>query len=105
MKLESIPKGKNVIQLFDNFLKEEKTQDCSYTEYLMSLEGLHPSDYKITKEKAEVIVVVDNSGSMSGTPWKQVQSALIKMLEITNGTSIMMQNKYPSVAHWRRISC
>ena len=35
-------------------------------------------------QHAEFIIVVDKSGSMQGTPWRQVQEALIKMLRITN---------------------
>ena len=36
---------------------------------------------------AEFIVIVDRSGSMQGKPWSQVQSALIKMLELTRTDS------------------
>ena len=34
--------------------------------------------------KKSFIMVLDKSGSMQGTPWRQVQEALIKMLRITN---------------------
>ena len=59
-----------------------------FTEYLMYLEGEQPlEERKMEDQKAEIIVVVDKSGSMGGTPWKQVQSALIKMLDITRGVN------------------
>jgi uncharacterized protein YegL len=54
-----------------------------YTEYLMHLDAEQPVKDPEVKKKAEIIVVVDKSGSMQGTPWRQVQSALIKMLDIT----------------------
>ena len=58
-----------------------------FTEYLMYLEGEQPLEERKMDQKAEIIVVVDKSGSMGGTPWKQVQSALIKMLDITRGVN------------------
>ena len=58
-------------------------------EYLMTLEATieKADDEDETQKKtqhAEFIIVVDKSGSMQGTPWRQVQEALIKMLKITN---------------------
>ena len=59
-----------------------------FTEYLMYLEGEQPlEERKMDDQKAEIIVVVDKSGSMGGTPWQQVQSAMIKMLDITRGVN------------------
>jgi len=101
LTLESVQDGLSAINLFDkvdskdNAKKSDKSEEAEefevvdqpYTEYLMHLTAEQPAKEQETKKKAEIIVVVDKSGSMQGKPWKQVQSALIKMLDITRGTN------------------
>merc|ERR1711874_363475 len=81
--LETVPGPKSVISLFrdhDNQQNEE-TND----EYLMTIQAEVPiQDEKDAKTpEAEFIVVVDRSGSMGGTPWAQVQQALVQMIRMT----------------------
>ena len=89
--LETVQNGKSCINLFDkidkNGVVKEELKDVDgfevlerYTEYLLYLDAEQPLKERKVEKKAEIIVVVDKSGSMQGTPWKQVQSALIKML-------------------------
>ena len=89
--LETVQNGKSCINLFDkmdkNGVVKEELNDVDgfevlerYTEYLLYLDAEQPLKERKVEKKAEIIVVVDKSGSMQGTPWKQVQSALIKML-------------------------
>merc|ERR1719410_2853272 len=49
----------------------------------MTLEATVAGDTQEQQQGAEFVVVLDRSGSMQGTPWRQVQQALIKMLELT----------------------
>ena len=37
----------------------------------------------IQDEEVEFLVILDRSSSMSGKPWKQVQDAMIKILDLT----------------------
>ena len=58
--------------------------DGDNNEFLMTLEATVAGDaQEQQQQEAEFVVVVDRSGSMQGTPWRQVQQALIKMLELT----------------------
>ena len=60
--------------------------DGDNNEFLMTLEATVAGDaqeQQQQQQEAEFVVVVDRSGSMQGTPWRQVQQALIKMLELT----------------------
>jgi uncharacterized protein YegL len=92
LALESVQGGISGINLFDKVVKDQKEKSTEtdgfevvepYTEYLMYLDAEQPVKEKENNKKAEIIVVVDKSGSMQGTPWRQVQSALVKMLDIT----------------------
>ena len=98
LTLESVQDGLSTINLFDKveakdtIKKTDETEgfeviDQPFTEYLMHLTAEQQAEEHETKKKAEIIVVVDKSGSMQGKPWKQVQSALIKMLDITRGVN------------------
>lgn len=59
--------------------------NCQNDEYMLTLEFTEKAQNVDEKSRdAEFIIVVDKSGSMQGTPWRQVQEALIKMLHITN---------------------
>merc|ERR1712141_711060 len=75
-----------------------------FTEYLLYLDGVKDIDETVSNKKAEIIVVVDKSGSMSGTPWNQVQSALIKMLDITRDVSNCRAISYNQRAEEIRLS-
>ena len=114
LKLETVQDGSSCINLFDKVEVEKKENSSKFqpiqtmisklkltnsmdvdgfeviepfTEYLLYLEGEKDMDENIANKKAEIIVVVDRSSSMNGTPWNQVQSALIKMLDITRDVS------------------
>jgi len=81
--LETIPASKSVLSLFQGHDKQDNKENND--EYLLTIEAEVPIK-KETEEKtqeAEFIVVVDRSGSMGGTPWQQVQQALIKMIQMT----------------------
>jgi len=63
---------------------DQEVVDGSNEEFLLHLEAEVPAGKEQEEVKeAEFIVVVDRSGSMNGTPWRQVQGALGKMLELT----------------------
>ena len=81
--LETVPGPKSVLSLFKDHDKQDHEQ--SNDEYLMTIEAEIPikSDAEEKTQEAEFIVVVDRSGSMGGTPWQQVQQALVKMIEMT----------------------
>ena len=87
--LETISGKKSCLNLFDKIEASDSEDfeviDAS-TEYLMYLTGEQLIDKeaaaKKKETKAEIIIIVDKSGSMQGTPWKQVQSALIQMLDL-----------------------
>merc|ERR1712037_369793 len=82
-KLETVDRGQVVISLFKG--SGEQLQEGANDEFLMHLsaEVLDQGEEKV--QEAEFIVIVDRSGSMQGTPWRQVQGALCKMLELTRG--------------------
>merc|ERR1711953_1658850 len=61
----------------------EQVQDGVNDEFLMHLSADVPALEEQKIQEAEFIVIVDRSGSMQGTPWKQVQGALCKMLDLT----------------------
>merc|ERR1712001_497441 len=97
LKLETVQDGKSCINLFDKVeiekkdsssrfssmlsqLKVQSSLDTNvdgfevvepFTEYLLYLDGVKDIDETVSNKKAEIIVVVDKSGSMSGTPWNQ----------------------------------
>jgi len=81
--LETVPGPKSVLSLF----KDHDKQDIKETneEYLMTIEAEVPVQINAEEktQQAEFIVVVDRSGSMGGTPWLQVQQALVKMIKMT----------------------
>ena len=87
--LETISGQKSCLNLFDK-IEASDPQDFevidTHTEYLIYLTGEQlidkESEAKKKETKAEIIIIVDKSGSMQGTPWKQVQSALIQMLDL-----------------------
>jgi len=81
--LETVPPAKSVLSLFKDHDKQETKEHND--EYLMTIEAEIPiQDEKDEKpQEAEFIVVVDRSGSMGGTPWAQVQQALVKMIRMT----------------------
>eukprot|EP00092_Neocalanus_flemingeri_P023935 GFUD01025964.1.p1 GENE.GFUD01025964.1~~GFUD01025964.1.p1 ORF type:complete len:490 (-),score=154.82 GFUD01025964.1:169-1638(-) len=80
-KLETVAGDKSMLSLFQNHDNQGvKTQN---DEYLMHLEAEISAEKEAKTQEAEFIVVVDRSGSMNGTPWKQVQDALNKMLDLT----------------------
>jgi len=92
LALESVQGGIAGINLFDKVMKDQKGNSTEtdgfevvepYTEYLMYLDAEQSVKQEENNKKAEIIVVVDKSGSMQGTPWRQVQSALVKMLDVT----------------------
>merc|ERR1719493_418900 len=70
-----------MISLFKNHENQGATADND--EFLMHLEAEIPAEKEVKTQEAEFIVVVDRSGSMGGTPWKQVQDGLKKMLDLT----------------------
>jgi len=81
--LETVPRGQVVVSLFQGANDQGEAGDNN-EEYLLHLEAQVPADKEEKKvQQAELIVIVDKSGSMNGTPWKQVQGALCKMLELT----------------------
>jgi len=80
-KLETVAGDKSMINLFQADDKQGVLKDNN--EYLMHLEAELPAEKETKTQEAEFIVVVDRSGSMQGTPWKQVQDALMKMLDLT----------------------
>jgi len=80
-KLETVAGAKSMINLFQNHDKQgAKAQN---DEFLMHLEAEIPAEKDSKTQEAEFIVVVDHSGSMNGTPWRQVQDGLNKMLDLT----------------------
>jgi len=107
IKLENIQERDSLINLFEDI--ENQTQrkpihDAApasvclpSTEYLLSLEAKHNFDGEFCTKKPEIIVVVDNSTSMRGIPWKQVQCGLIKLLNITRNSincRVISYNQY-----------
>merc|ERR1712130_1021936 len=64
---------------------EQLQTEGANDKFLMHLNAEVPDQGEEKVQEAEFLVVVDRSGSMQGTPWKQVQGALCKMLELTRG--------------------
>jgi len=100
LKLEAVPVNNNAINLFEAIDKQNIKQTnvadgfemlevtpAGSCEQLLYLEAHHNLGDKVTTQQAEFIVLVDKSGSMQGGPWRQVQSALIQMLDLTKNTS------------------
>ena len=113
LTLESIQGGKSCINLFDKVGKDKKEKSMEvdgfevlepFTEHLLYLEALQPTEERVINKKAEIIVVVDKSGSMQGTPWKQVQAALIKMLDITRDVNNCRAIAYNQCAEQIKLS-
>lgn len=80
-RLETVPGDNATIRLFRT--NEDQANTKYNDEFLMHLEGEINEETQSKVQEAEFIVVVDRSGSMGGTPWKQVQEALLKMLDLT----------------------
>jgi len=115
LTLESVQDGLSCIKLFEKVAAKEETKVSSgpedfevveqpYTEYLMHLTAEQPSEEREISKKAEIIVIVDKSGSMQGKPWKQVQSALIKMLDITRDVNQCQAIAYNQRAEMMKLS-
>jgi hypothetical protein len=108
--LESVQEITPCVNLFEDLDKQTQRkrnhegariiQSSTSTEYLLSLEAVHNFDGDSScnrAQNAEIIVVVDNSTSMRGTPSKQVQSALIKVLDITRNVTncrVILYNQF-----------
>jgi uncharacterized protein YegL len=91
VKLETIPETNSCISLFasiDDQRRKSQTDTDEFevlppfVECLLHLEAQHDMEETITNKTAEIVIIVDKSGSMQGTPWNQVQSALIKLMDI-----------------------
>ena len=54
----------------------------------MHLEADYPYTEDFEKQEAEFILVADRSSSMQGNPWSQVQSAILKMLDLTKAGGV-----------------
>jgi len=80
-KLETVDKGEVALSLF-KVLEKQQEGDVN-NEFLMHLSAEVADQGEAKVQSAEFIVIVDRSGSMQGTPWKQVQGGLTKMLELT----------------------
>merc|ERR1712013_14035 len=74
-------KGEVALSLFK--VLEKQQEDDVNDEFLMHLSTEVADQGEAKAQSAEFIVIVDRSGSMQGTPWKQVQGGLTKMLELT----------------------
>ena len=82
-RLETVAQGEAMVSLFQGAGEQRETG--ANDEFLLHLDAEVNDHGKEKVQQAEFIIVVDKSGSMQGTPWKQVQGALCKMLELTNG--------------------
>lgn len=80
-RLETVAQGEAMVSLFQGAGEQGKTG--ANDEFLLHLDAEVKDHGKEKVQQAEFIIVVDKSGSMQGTPWKQVQGALCKMLELT----------------------
>jgi len=80
-KLETVDKGEVALSLFKVLEKQQEGEVND--EFLMHLSAEVADQGEAKVQSAEFIVIVDRSGSMQGTPWKQVQGGLTKMLELT----------------------
>eukprot|EP00090_Calanus_glacialis_P006326 TRINITY_DN14941_c0_g1_i1.p1 TRINITY_DN14941_c0_g1~~TRINITY_DN14941_c0_g1_i1.p1 ORF type:complete len:489 (-),score=135.74 TRINITY_DN14941_c0_g1_i1:72-1538(-) len=80
-KLETVAGAKSMISLFQTH--DNQGAKAQNDEFLMHLEAELPAEKDSKTQEAEFIVVVDRSGSMNGTPWRQVQDGLNKMLDLT----------------------
>jgi len=80
-KLETVGKSEVALSLFK--VVEKQHEGEVNDEFLMHLSAEVADQGEAKVQSAEFIVIVDRSGSMQGTPWKQVQGGLTKMLELT----------------------
>jgi len=80
-KLETVDKSEVALSLFKVLEKQQEGEVNN--EFLMHLSAEVADQGEAKVQSAEFIVIVDRSGSMQGTPWKQVQGGLTKMLELT----------------------
>jgi len=80
-KLETVVRSEVALSLFK--VLEKQQEDDVNNEFLMHLSAEVADQGEAKVQSAEFIVIVDRSGSMQGTPWKQVQGGLTKMLELT----------------------
>ena len=76
------------LSLFADNAKAAADDDKDSDTYLMTLTAEAdrfelPWLAQVEDEEVEFLVILDRSGSMSGSPWKQVQSAMLKMMEMT----------------------
>lgn len=69
--------------------RAEATAPAKTAEYLMHIKGKVPAkelDTDIDKKKVNLIIIVDVSGSMGGGPIRQVNSALKKIIDLTENS-------------------
>merc|ERR1712004_418732 len=81
-KLETVDTKEVLVNLFKS-ADEQDGGEKDNLEFLLHLDAEIPDQGNKKVQEAEFIIVVDRSGSMQGTPWKQVQGALCKMLDLT----------------------
>merc|ERR1711963_247711 len=81
-KLETVDTKEVLVNLFKS-ADEQDGGEKDNLEFLMHLDAEITDQGNEKVQEAEFIIVVDRSGSMQGTPWKQVQGALCKMLDLT----------------------
>ena len=91
--------------------KARSSQSVASDEYYMTLEAKVKIDRfpwleSVKNEEVEFILALDKSGSMSGRPWKQVQEALVHMIELTsaNPKISMKIMTYCSNSQWEEVS-
>merc|ERR1712088_237938 len=80
-KFETVQRKEVLVSLFQS--ASDQVKDGVNDEFLMHLSAEVADQGEAKVQSVEFIVIVDRSGSMQGTPWKQVQGGLTKMLELT----------------------
>jgi hypothetical protein len=84
---EGLPAGEAPIGLFQGPGQEGGAAG----EFLLHLEAEVADKGGEKVQEAELVVVVDRSGSMQGVPWRQVQGALGTLLGLTRGQGNIRQ--------------